>query len=66
MEGRSLPLFAWVLHEPLILILYALVLFLFLVTVTAIGLFKEPRQTGGSKRLIFDRDYHFWQTRKKK
>ena len=61
-----MPLIAWLFHEPLILIIYSLALFLFLATVSITGLSRAMIKTGDKKSLIFNKEYHFWQTKKKK
>lgn len=60
------PLIAWLFHEPFILIAYSLGLFLFLVIVTLPSFIREMRKAGNKKSLIFDREFHFWQTKKKR
>jgi glycerol-3-phosphate acyltransferase PlsY len=61
-----IPLIAWRFQETDIFIFYSLALFFFLVIRTLAGLSGEMAQAGGKKNLIFDRDYHFWQTKKEK
>jgi glycerol-3-phosphate acyltransferase PlsY len=59
-----IPLIAWLFDKEPILVFYSLALFLFLVVRTVSGLKKEMIKTGDKKNLIFDRDHHFWQTKK--
>ena len=59
-----IPLIAWLFDKELIFVFYSLVLFLFLVIRTVVGLKGELAKAGEKKGLIFDRDYHFWQTKK--
>ena len=61
-----IPLIAWLFDKEPTLIFYSLALFLFLVVRTLAGLRGEMAKAGGKKSLIFDRDYHFWQTKKAK
>jgi glycerol-3-phosphate acyltransferase PlsY len=61
-----IPLIAWLFDKPSLLVFYSLALFLFLVIRTLAGLKGEMARAGGKKGLIFDRDYHFWQTKKDK
>ena len=60
----SIPLTVWLFNEPSMLVFYSLALFLFLAIRTLVGLRGELAKAGGKKNLIFDRDYHFWQTKK--
>ena len=67
MIGLALiPLIAWLFDEPFTLIAYSLALFLFLVIRSLTGLKQDLARTGGKKNLFFDREYHFWQTKKTK
>lgn len=59
-----IPLIAWLFDKDLIFVFFSLVLFLFLVIRTLVGLKGELAKAGEKKGLIFDRDYHFWQTKK--
>jgi glycerol-3-phosphate acyltransferase PlsY len=59
-----IPLIAWLFDEEPALVLYSLALILFLVIRTLTGLKGELAKTGDKRSLIFDRDYHFWQTKK--
>jgi len=61
-----IPLGAWLFDKSLFNIVYPLVLLLFLVIRTLVGLKEELARTGDKKNLIFDRGYHFWQTKKAK
>lgn len=59
-----IPLIAWLFDKELIFVFFSLVLFLFLVIRALVGLKGELAKAGEKKGLIFDRDYHFWQTKK--
>ena len=62
-----IPLIVWLFDkEATIPIFFSLGLFLFLVIRTLVGLKGELARAGEKKGLIFDRDYHFWQTKKAK
>ena len=59
-----LPLIIWQFNGSGMLIAYSLALPLFLL-IRSLPSFREAVTNTGDKRgLIFDRDYHFWQTRK--
>lgn len=59
-----LPLIIWQFNGSGMLIAYSLALPLFLL-IRSLPSFREAVANTGDKRgLIFDRDYHFWQTRK--
>lgn len=59
-----LPLIIWQFNGSGMLIAYSLALPLFLF-IRSLPSFREAVANTGDKRgLIFDRDYHFWQTRK--
>ena len=61
----SLPLIVWQLNGSVMLIAYSLALPIFLI-IKNLTIFREPaKNTGNRKSLIFDRDYHFWQSRRK-
>ena len=59
-----IPLIAWLFDKPSLLIFYPLALIVFLAIRTLVGIKGEIAKAGGKKRIIFDRDYHFWQTKK--
>ena len=60
-----LPLIVWRLNGSVMLISYSLALPAFLL-IRNLTLFRETtKSTGNKKNLIFDRDYHFWQSRRK-
>ena len=61
-----MPLIIWLFNKPAILVFYSLALFLFLAIRTLVGLRGELAKAGDKKSLIFDREYHFWQTKKKR
>ena len=60
-----IPLFAWLFEEPLLLIYFPLALVLFLIARTLSGIKGELAKSGDRKGVIFDRSFHFWQTKKK-
>jgi glycerol-3-phosphate acyltransferase PlsY len=65
MVGLALiPLVAWLFDKSSLLIFFPLALIVFLVIRTLVGLKGEIANAGGKKNIIFDRDYHFWQTKK--
>jgi len=60
-----LPLIVWQLDGSVMLIAYSLALPVFL-AIRNLTSFREPaKNTGTRKSLIFDKDYHFWQSRRK-
>lgn len=61
-----IPLIAWLWDKEPTFIFFSLALFLFLVIRTVAGFTREMIKTTDKKSLIFDRDYHFWQTKKKR
>lgn len=61
-----MPLITWLFDGEPVFIFFSLALFLFLVIRTVSGFTREMIRTTDKKSLIFDRDYHFWQTRKRK
>jgi len=61
-----LPLIVWQLNGSGMLIGYSLVLPLFLGLRSLPGSRAATTNTGDKKSLIFDREYHFWQTKKSK
>jgi glycerol-3-phosphate acyltransferase PlsY len=61
-----IPLIAWLFDKEPTLVFYSLALFLFLVARTVTSFIREMIKTTDKKSLIFDRDYHFWQTKKKR
>ena len=62
----ALPLIIWQINGSVMLIAYSVAMFLFL-CVRSLPSTKEAMASAGDKKnLIFDRDYHFWQTRKSK
>jgi glycerol-3-phosphate acyltransferase PlsY len=60
-----IPLIAWLFHKPPEYIYYPLALVLFLIIVTLAGLKGEMARAAEKKNLIVDKDYNFWQTKKK-
>ena len=61
-----LPLIVWQFGGSGMLIIYSLVLPLFCGVMSLTELKKAVVGSGGRKGLIFDREYHFWQAKKKK
>lgn len=61
-----LPLFIWLLNGSGMLIIYSLVLAVFLGIRYVIAYKGALASAGGIKGLIFNREYHFWQTRKRR
>ena len=61
-----IPLIAWLFDKEPLLVFFSLALFLFLAIRTLAGLKGEMAKAGSKKGLIFDRDHHFWQTKKVK
>jgi glycerol-3-phosphate acyltransferase PlsY len=59
-----IPLFAWLFDNPPLLVYYPLALLIFLIIRTLAGLKGDLAKTGQKKGVIFDREYHFWQTKK--
>jgi len=59
-----LPLIIWQFNGSGMLIAYSLALFLFLGVRSLPSTREAMANTGDKKGLIFDRDYHFWQTKK--
>jgi glycerol-3-phosphate acyltransferase PlsY len=60
-----IPLIAWLFHKDLMYIYYPLFLIIFLAGYTLIGLKGEMARAGEKKNLVVDKDYNFWQTKKK-
>ncbi|TET67061.1 MAG: glycerol-3-phosphate acyltransferase [Dehalococcoidia bacterium] len=61
-----LPLIIWQLNGSGMFIAYSLALSLFLGVRSLPGTREAVANIGDKKGLIFDREYHFWQTRKSK
>ena len=61
-----LPLIIWQFNGSSMLIAYSVTLFLFLGVRSLPGTREAVANIGKKKSLIFDREYHFWQTRKSK
>ena len=59
-----LPLIVWQFDESGMLIAYSIALPIFII-ITSLTSFKGEVVNTEKKSLIFDREYHFWQTRKK-
>jgi len=59
-----LPLIIWQFNGSGMLIAYSLALFLFLGVRSLPSARQAIANTGDKKGLIFDREYHFWQTKK--
>ncbi len=60
-----LPITIWQLNGSGVLITYSLALALFLLALSIPDIRKATTDSQQKKNLFFDRDYHFWQTRKK-
>jgi len=61
-----LPLIIWQINGSGMLIAYSVAMFLFLCVRSLPSTREAMASIGDKKNLIFDRDYHFWQTRKSK
>lgn len=61
-----LPIIIWQINGSGMLITYSVIMFLFLGIRSLPSTREAMAKTGDKKKLIFDRDYHFWQTRKSK
>jgi glycerol-3-phosphate acyltransferase PlsY len=61
-----LPVIVWQLNGSGMMIIYSLALFLFLMVRSIPTTREAMAKAGDKKNLIFDRDYHFWQARKRK
>ena len=59
-----LPVIVWQMNGTIMLIVYTLLLGLFLTVMSFTGPEKPP-VAGQKKGLVFDREYHFWQSKKK-
>ncbi len=60
-----LPLIIWGINGSGMLIAYSIALALFLGIRSLTGFRRDAARIGKKKNLIFDREYRFWQTRKK-
>lgn len=60
-----LPVIIWQLDGSIMYISYSLALALFLLIMSFTSIRKAVTDSSQKKNLIFDRDYHFWQARKK-
>jgi len=61
-----LPVVIWQSNGAITLIAYSLALTIFLVLKSLPSIREEAAKAGDRKGLVFDRKYHFWQTRKNK
>jgi len=61
-----LPIIIWQINGSGMLIAYSVFLFLFLSARSLPGTREAMANIGDKKNLIFDREYHFWQSRKSK
>jgi glycerol-3-phosphate acyltransferase PlsY len=59
-----LPIIIWQINGSDMLIGYSVAMFLFLCARSLPSTREAMANAGGRKNLIFDRDYHFWQSRK--
>jgi glycerol-3-phosphate acyltransferase PlsY len=62
----ALPIIIWQLNGSGMIIAYSLALFLFLIVRSLPGTREALANASDKKNLFFDRDYHFWQTKKSK
>ena len=61
-----LPIIIWQINGSDMLIIYSVIMFLFLAARSLPSTREAMAKAGDKKNLIFDRDYHFWQTKKSK
>ena len=61
-----LPIIIWQLNGSGMLIGYSMIMFLFLGARSLPSTLEAMTNVSGKKNIIFDRDYHFWQTKKSK
>jgi len=61
-----LPVTIWQMNGSWMLIVYSIVIFLFLCARTLPSIITAMSNIGDRKKLVIDREYHFWQTRKNK
>ncbi len=61
-----LPIIIWQMNGSGMLIINSVIMFLLLSARSLPSTREAMAKTGDRKNLIFDRDYHFWQTRKSK
>jgi len=61
-----LPLIVWLYNQPVSVIAYTLALPLFTGLNSLVSFRKERAKPETRRSLIFDREYHFWQTKKKR
>jgi len=59
-----LPFIIWQINGSVMLITYSAVIFLFLCARSLSDTREAMARVGDKKSLIFDREYHFWQSRK--
>ena len=60
-----LPIIIWRLDGSLMLISYSIAITIFLLIISFAGIRQATTDSRQKKNLIFDRDYHFWQAKKK-
>ena len=61
-----LPFIIWQINGSGMLITYSVVMFLFLCARSLASTREAMARAGDKRNLIFDREYHFWQSRKSK
>ncbi len=61
-----LPFIIWQINGSGMLIIYSIVMFLFLCARSLSSTRETMARVGDKRSLIFDREYHFWQSRKSK
>ncbi|KPK23429.1 MAG: hypothetical protein AMJ70_03510 [Dehalococcoidia bacterium SG8_51_3] len=61
-----LPFIIWQINGSGMLITYSVVIFLFLCARSLTSTREAMARAGDKRNLIFDREYHFWQSRKSK
>lgn len=61
-----LPITIWQINGSWMLIVYSIVIFLFLCVRTMPSIIAAMAHIGDRKKLIIDREYHFWQAKKSK
>ncbi len=61
-----LPFTIWQTNGSGMLIIYSVIMFLFLIARSLPSTREAMMNASSNKTLIFDRDYHFWQSRKSK
>jgi len=60
-----LPIIIWQLGGSVTLLSYSIAVAIFILIMSFTGIKKATMDSSQKKNLIFDRDYHFWQAKKK-